>query len=76
MQVCSRRGTEVGGDDHIGASRRVSLGNRKELNMKHLAVALALLALGTATMVTTLARAEPNPIPHTGTQSNTEAHGY
>jgi hypothetical protein len=50
--------------------------NRKELQMKHVAVALALLALGTATIVTTLAQAEPNPIPHTGTQSNNGAHGY
>jgi hypothetical protein len=43
--------------------------------MKHLALVVTLLALGTATTVTSLAQAEPNPIPHTGTQSNNEAHG-
>jgi hypothetical protein len=75
-EVCSRRGTDAAGHDHIDAITEGKHGNRKEFAMKHLALVVALLALGTATAVTSLAQAEPNPIPHTGTQSNDAAHGY
>lgn len=42
----------------------------------YIAMAVTLFALGTATIATTMAQAQPDPTPRTGTASNNAEHGY